>query len=209
MKKNASVTAAQYSLELFPGFSTPQANTVGTLYADLGSQQFQVNAVQGECDFTRYFLIKHRTDYNSAIFICPTYYLLNAFPGRSFKVDFLTQFAWRRSNNFNCRESSRSHQDSTEGMSHITSLRIRLSTIRNSSMLLRSHSPPSSSISTQTSRLIRPRLHPTGISLISKIQKCSSIRHLRGNQSFGRYKLRTPLCSAVGMYPLMIIVYLL
>ncbi|KAJ7917673.1 Alpha/Beta hydrolase protein [Mycena leptocephala] len=70
-KKNASVTAAQYSLELFPGFSTAQANTVGTLYADLGSQQFQVNAVQGE-----------------SIFICPTYYLLNAFPGRSFKGEF-------------------------------------------------------------------------------------------------------------------------
>ncbi|KAJ7125538.1 Alpha/Beta hydrolase protein [Mycena crocata] len=71
VNQGVSVTAAQYSLNLFPGFGTTQADTVGTLYAGLGTQQFQVNAVQGE-----------------SIFICPTYYLLSAFTGRSFKGEF-------------------------------------------------------------------------------------------------------------------------
>ncbi|KAJ6534884.1 Alpha/Beta hydrolase protein [Mycena capillaripes] len=69
--QSVSVTAAQYSLNLFPGFSTAQAERVGSLYAGLGTELFQNNAVQGE-----------------SIFICPTYYLLNAFPGRSFKGEF-------------------------------------------------------------------------------------------------------------------------
>ncbi|KAJ7511448.1 Alpha/Beta hydrolase protein [Mycena galericulata] len=71
VNQSVSVTAVQYSLELFPGFTTAQADTVGTLYAGLGSNLFQVDAVQGE-----------------SIFICPTYYLLDAFPGKSFKVGF-------------------------------------------------------------------------------------------------------------------------
>jgi len=71
VNQSVVVTAAQYSLNLFPGFGTTQANTVGTLYGGLGTQLFQVDAVQGE-----------------SIFICPTYYLLNAFKGRSFKGEF-------------------------------------------------------------------------------------------------------------------------
>ncbi|KAJ7913325.1 alpha beta-hydrolase [Mycena leptocephala] len=71
VNQSVSVTAAQYSLNLFPNFTTAQANTVGALYADLGTQLFQVDAIQGE-----------------SIFICPTYNLLNAFPGRSFKGEF-------------------------------------------------------------------------------------------------------------------------
>ncbi|KAJ6582727.1 Alpha/Beta hydrolase protein [Mycena vulgaris] len=69
--QNTTVTAAQYSLNLFPGFGTAQAEMVGELYADLGDQLFQVNAVQGE-----------------SIFICPTYSILNAFQRRSFKGEF-------------------------------------------------------------------------------------------------------------------------
>ncbi|KAJ6463178.1 Alpha/Beta hydrolase protein [Mycena vulgaris] len=69
--QNTTVTAAQYSLNLFPGFGTAQAETVGELYADVGNQLFQVDAVQAE-----------------SIFICPTYYILNAFQGRSFKGEF-------------------------------------------------------------------------------------------------------------------------
>ncbi|KAJ7077237.1 Alpha/Beta hydrolase protein [Mycena epipterygia] len=71
VNQSVAVTAAQYSLNLFPGFSTAQANTVGALYAGLGTELFQVDAVQGE-----------------SIFICPTYYMLHAFPGRSFKGEF-------------------------------------------------------------------------------------------------------------------------
>ncbi|KAJ6477683.1 alpha beta-hydrolase [Mycena sanguinolenta] len=71
VNQNAVVTATQYALDLFPGFGTAQANTVGALYANDGNELFQVNAIQGE-----------------SIFICPTYYMLNAFPGRSFKGEF-------------------------------------------------------------------------------------------------------------------------
>ncbi|KAJ7238000.1 Alpha/Beta hydrolase protein [Mycena rebaudengoi] len=71
VNQTASQTASQYALNLFPGFSTLQANTVGALYRNVGDQLFQVNAVQGE-----------------SIFICPSYYILRAFPGRSFKGEF-------------------------------------------------------------------------------------------------------------------------
>ncbi|KAJ7190775.1 Alpha/Beta hydrolase protein [Mycena pura] len=71
VNQNAAVTAAQYSLDLFPGFGTVQAETVSALYAGLGDDLFQNNAIQGE-----------------SIFICPTYFLLDAFPGRSFKAEF-------------------------------------------------------------------------------------------------------------------------
>ncbi|KAJ7056822.1 Alpha/Beta hydrolase protein [Mycena amicta] len=71
VNQNVATTAGQYSMELFPGFGTVQENTVSSLYAGLGTDLFQVNAVQGE-----------------SIFICPTYFLLSAFPGRSFKAEF-------------------------------------------------------------------------------------------------------------------------
>ncbi|KAF7375434.1 COesterase domain-containing protein [Mycena sanguinolenta] len=71
VNQSVAVTAAQYSLDLFPSFSFAQANVVGALYANDGNELFQVGAVQGE-----------------SIFICPTYYLLKAFPGRSFKGEF-------------------------------------------------------------------------------------------------------------------------
>ncbi|KAJ7791801.1 alpha beta-hydrolase [Mycena olivaceomarginata] len=67
--QSISITAANYSLELFPNFGPAQARVVGALYAGLGTDQFQVNAVYGE-----------------SILLCPTYYLLNAFRGRAFKV---------------------------------------------------------------------------------------------------------------------------
>ncbi|KAJ7302881.1 Alpha/Beta hydrolase protein [Mycena albidolilacea] len=69
--QSISITAANYSLELFPNFGPAQARVVGALYAGLGTDQFQVNAVYGE-----------------SILLCPTYYLLNAFRGRAFKGEF-------------------------------------------------------------------------------------------------------------------------
>ncbi|KAF8168668.1 Alpha/Beta hydrolase protein [Mycena galopus ATCC 62051] len=71
VNQSVAVTAAQYSLEVFPKFGAAEADIVGALYANVGDELFQVNAVQGE-----------------SIFICPTYYLLNAFLGRSFKGEF-------------------------------------------------------------------------------------------------------------------------
>jgi hypothetical protein len=88
--QKVAVTALQYSLDLFPGFGTAQADAVGSLYADLGSDLFQANAVQGECassvtsDLPSPELIINP----QAIFICPTYYLLSAFRGRAFKVGY-------------------------------------------------------------------------------------------------------------------------
>ncbi|KAF7375448.1 COesterase domain-containing protein [Mycena sanguinolenta] len=71
VNQSVVVTAAQYALDLFPDFGTAQANAVGALYANDGDELFQVDALQGD-----------------SIFTCPTYYLLNAFPGRSFKGEF-------------------------------------------------------------------------------------------------------------------------
>ncbi|KAF8168644.1 Alpha/Beta hydrolase protein [Mycena galopus ATCC 62051] len=67
----ATANATQYALNLFPDFGPVQADQVGDLYAGLGTPLFQENAIQGE-----------------SIFICPTYFLLNAFAGRSFKGEF-------------------------------------------------------------------------------------------------------------------------
>ncbi|KAJ7616846.1 alpha beta-hydrolase [Mycena polygramma] len=67
----ATADARQYALNLFPDFGSAQADQVGSLYAGVGDPLFQENAVQGE-----------------SIFICPTYFLLNAFLGRSFKGEF-------------------------------------------------------------------------------------------------------------------------
>jgi len=52
VNQKVSVAASQYALELFPGFGTAQADTAGSLYADLGNDLFQVNAVQEECAST-------------------------------------------------------------------------------------------------------------------------------------------------------------
>ncbi|KAF7317243.1 COesterase domain-containing protein [Mycena chlorophos] len=68
---SVSVTPGDYSLELFPYFGTPQSSTVDKLYDGLGPGVFGVDAVMGE-----------------SIFICPTYYLLSAFPSRSWKGEF-------------------------------------------------------------------------------------------------------------------------
>ncbi|KAJ7738845.1 Alpha/Beta hydrolase protein [Mycena maculata] len=64
-----TANATQYALDLFPSFGPVQADKVGSLYAGLGTQLFQENAIIGE-----------------STLICPTYYLLRAFHGRAFKV---------------------------------------------------------------------------------------------------------------------------
>ncbi|KAJ7470977.1 Alpha/Beta hydrolase protein [Mycena latifolia] len=71
VNRSIASTAAQYAFDLFPNLDRGQADAVGALYSGLGTSIFQDNAVQGE-----------------SIFICPTYTLLRAFPGRSFKGEF-------------------------------------------------------------------------------------------------------------------------
>ncbi|KAJ7446375.1 Alpha/Beta hydrolase protein [Mycena latifolia] len=67
----STANATHYALDLYPNFGPAQADRVGALYAGLGTQLFQSNAVNGE-----------------SILICPTYYLLRAFSGRAFKGEF-------------------------------------------------------------------------------------------------------------------------
>ncbi|KAJ6526943.1 alpha beta-hydrolase [Mycena vulgaris] len=71
VNQSIASTAAQYAFDLFPNLGRIQAATAGALYSGLGTSVFQDNAVHGE-----------------SIFICPTYTLLRAFPGRSFKGEF-------------------------------------------------------------------------------------------------------------------------
>ncbi|CAK5266629.1 unnamed protein product [Mycena citricolor] len=70
--KIAVPNATTYALDLFPKVDLAEATTVASVYAGLGTDTFQVEAIMGE-----------------SIFICPTYYLLEAFPkGHSFKGEF-------------------------------------------------------------------------------------------------------------------------
>ncbi|KAJ7864548.1 Alpha/Beta hydrolase protein [Mycena leptocephala] len=68
----ATANATQYALDLFPDFGPAQADKVGALYAGLGTL-YSKPALSTE---------------NVPIFICPTYYMLHTFAGRSFKGEF-------------------------------------------------------------------------------------------------------------------------
>jgi hypothetical protein len=92
VNQGVSTTAAEYSLNVFPGLSAAQARIIGALYASQGSDLSQVNLVQGECESIYKFRNTVAPIHLSAIFICPTYYLLNAFKGRAFKVDSFTRW---------------------------------------------------------------------------------------------------------------------
>ncbi|KAF4597009.1 hypothetical protein EYR40_007459 [Pleurotus pulmonarius] len=82
--------AADYALRLFPDLGTANAATVARLYAGVGTPIDQANAIMGEC-WSLHTMLKPFTDgpyLCKAIFICPTYFMLNAFPGTSFKGEF-------------------------------------------------------------------------------------------------------------------------
>ncbi|KAK7462813.1 hypothetical protein VKT23_007393 [Stygiomarasmius scandens] len=66
-----TVNTTVYAGQLFPNFELEQQQEAARLYAGLGTPLDQVNRMMGE-----------------AIFICPTYYVLDAFPLRSFKGEF-------------------------------------------------------------------------------------------------------------------------
>ncbi|KAJ7082934.1 Alpha/Beta hydrolase protein [Mycena belliarum] len=71
VNQSITSTAAQYAFDLFPNLNRAQAAKAEALYNGLGTTIFQDSAIQGE-----------------SIFICPTYFLLHAFSGRSFKGEF-------------------------------------------------------------------------------------------------------------------------
>ncbi|KAF7365125.1 Carboxylic ester hydrolase [Mycena venus] len=62
---------AEYVRNLFPLFGAEESNTAAVAYASLGSPLDQVNVIMGE-----------------AIFVCPTFLLLDAFPGASWKGEY-------------------------------------------------------------------------------------------------------------------------
>lgn len=90
VNQSITSTAADYALDLFPKFGQVEADTAGLLYSGLGTRLFQVDAVQGECACLASIIHSTQLDMIifTAIFICPTYSLLKAFPGRSFKGEF-------------------------------------------------------------------------------------------------------------------------
>ncbi|KAF9060481.1 Alpha/Beta hydrolase protein [Rhodocollybia butyracea] len=74
------MNASVYASMLFPKFGPQQAELTAQLYADLGTPLEQNNLIMGV--FLKGLLIEKRT----AIFVCPTFYLLSAFPGSSWKI---------------------------------------------------------------------------------------------------------------------------
>ena len=86
-----TVQVAEYVSELFPVFSVEQSNAAAAQYAGLGTNLFQVEAIMGECEYTCSSACYHRRESTfwaqlTAIFICPTYFLLRAFGNQAYKV---------------------------------------------------------------------------------------------------------------------------
>ncbi|KAJ7442655.1 Alpha/Beta hydrolase protein [Mycena latifolia] len=71
VNQSVEYDVAQYARNLFPLFGTRESAAVASVYRSLGSPLEQVNAIMGE-----------------SIFVCPTYRLLDAFPGESYKGEF-------------------------------------------------------------------------------------------------------------------------
>ncbi|KAJ7169386.1 Alpha/Beta hydrolase protein [Mycena crocata] len=83
--QNTTSTAAQYAFDLFPRLDCSQAGVVGVLYAGVGTSLLQEDAI-----------------YEESILICPTYSLLEAFPGRAYKAErYLYYFPGKSSPSFN------------------------------------------------------------------------------------------------------------
>ncbi|KAJ7819378.1 Alpha/Beta hydrolase protein [Mycena olivaceomarginata] len=71
VNQSAEYDVAEYVRNLFPLFGVEESNAAAALYASLGSPLDQVNAIMGD-----------------SIYKCPTYPLLEAFPGDSFKAEY-------------------------------------------------------------------------------------------------------------------------
>ncbi|GLB44901.1 putative type-B carboxylesterase lipase family protein [Lyophyllum shimeji] len=70
-KTPSNVDVKNYVAQLFPTLDAKEIAAAASQYENLGSPTFQVTAIMGE-----------------AIFICPTYYLLQAFGGHGYKSEF-------------------------------------------------------------------------------------------------------------------------
>ncbi|KAF7980340.1 hypothetical protein HWV62_38769 [Athelia sp. TMB] len=85
-----TMSLSHYARELFPLMSAMQAERVKTIYEELGgSLQDQAIRIVGECEKFNLSLDGSELMCEStAIFICPSYHLLRAFEGRSWKGEF-------------------------------------------------------------------------------------------------------------------------
>ncbi|KAJ6458405.1 Alpha/Beta hydrolase protein [Mycena vitilis] len=71
VNQTAEYDVAEYARNLFPLFGAKESNATAAIYKSLGSPLKQVTAIMAE-----------------SIFICPTYLLLDAFPGKSYKGQY-------------------------------------------------------------------------------------------------------------------------
>ncbi|THV05587.1 alpha/beta-hydrolase [Dendrothele bispora CBS 962.96] len=71
VNQTAPANATVFAGQTFPNFGLEQDEEVARLYAGVGTPLDQVNRILGE-----------------SIFICPSYFLLSAFPDKSFKGEF-------------------------------------------------------------------------------------------------------------------------
>ena len=85
----ANQTVTDYVTQLMPQFNEKQIQEAVKTYTGIGLDTVfdQAVGIMGECKlhYGETFLNIYLT-FHKAIFICPTYLLLDAFPGRSHKV---------------------------------------------------------------------------------------------------------------------------
>ena len=62
---SATVQVADYVSQLFPNFSSQEANAAAAQYAGLGTNIFQVNAIMGECGYPFFFSKHEVVDFDS------------------------------------------------------------------------------------------------------------------------------------------------
>ncbi|KAJ8692162.1 hypothetical protein PTI98_009500 [Pleurotus ostreatus] len=82
-----TVTAADYTLRLFPYIGIANAANAARLYAGVGAP---IDQAWGRVDPRNdlFTVLIYDAHLHEAIFICPTYFMLNAFPGTSYKGEF-------------------------------------------------------------------------------------------------------------------------
>ena len=89
MDTNETLTITDYVSQLFPDMTYLQVQEAAHVYRNYGTALEQAITVVGDCESSNlgreelHHLFGH---WFVAIFVCPTYYLLQTFAGRSFKV---------------------------------------------------------------------------------------------------------------------------
>ncbi len=81
-----TVVVSDYISELFPRLSPENVEAASLLYSNLGSPIDQVIAIMNDSKISRPGCNNIDAQRLAAIFVCPTYYLLESFDGRAFKV---------------------------------------------------------------------------------------------------------------------------